>query len=86
MKHHHTTPEPQQEGTPKKKAARSSPKGNGESASHALVFGEGREEMIRQAAYSLYEARNCEEGHSVEDWLQAEAQIDQLTAQATQPE
>jgi hypothetical protein len=48
------------------------------------VFGGGREELIRQVAYSLYEARSCEDGHSVEDWLQAEAQIDQMATQPAQ--
>ncbi len=37
--------------------------------------GNGHEELIRQRAYSLYEARNYESGHDLEDWLQAEAQI-----------
>lgn len=43
----------------------------------STVSGEGREELIRQRAYSLYQARNCESGHDLEDWLRAEAQIDQ---------
>jgi hypothetical protein len=34
-----------------------------------------REEQIRTRAYELYEARNREEGHDVEDWLEAEAEI-----------
>jgi hypothetical protein len=84
MKHLHTPPTPKHETIPKKKPARSASKGNGESTSQALVLGEGREEMIRQVAYSLYEARSCEDGHSVEDWLQAEAQINQLTAPNSQ--
>ena len=33
------------------------------------------EELIRVRAYHLYEKRNCEHGHDVEDWLQAEAEI-----------
>lgn len=80
MKHQHTATTPQHEALPRKKPARSTNKGNGASAMHSFTFGEGREEMIRQVAYSLYETRNFEDGHSVEDWLQAEAQIDQLTA------
>lgn len=43
----------------------------------STVSGDGREELIRQRAYSLYQARNCEGGHDLEDWLQAEAQISQ---------
>jgi Protein of unknown function (DUF2934) len=32
-------------------------------------------ETIRQRAYELYEARGREEGHDVDDWLQAEAEV-----------
>jgi len=32
-------------------------------------------ENIRQRAYELYEARGRENGHEVEDWLQAEAEV-----------
>jgi hypothetical protein len=84
MKHQHTPPAPKHEAIPKKKPARSASKGNGESTSQSFTLGDGREEMIRQVAFSLYEARSCEDGHSIEDWLQAEAQIDQMAAQATQ--
>jgi hypothetical protein len=33
------------------------------------------EEQIRTRAYELYEARGREEGHDLEDWLEAEAEI-----------
>jgi hypothetical protein len=33
------------------------------------------EERIRERAYELYEARGREEGHDVEDWLEAESEI-----------
>lgn len=36
---------------------------------------EGQLEQIRQRAHELYEARGREEGHDLEDWLQAEAEI-----------
>lgn len=32
-------------------------------------------EKVRQRAYDLYEARGREEGHDIDDWLQAEAEI-----------
>jgi Protein of unknown function (DUF2934) len=35
-------------------------------------------EKIRQRAYELYEARGREEGHDIDDWLQAEAEIELL--------
>jgi hypothetical protein len=34
------------------------------------------EEQIRLRAYELYEARGREDGHAVDDWLQAEAEFD----------
>lgn len=33
------------------------------------------EEQFRRRAYELYEARGREEGHDLEDWQQAEAEI-----------
>ena len=33
------------------------------------------EELIRQRAYQLYEERGCEDGHDLEDWLRAEAEM-----------
>lgn len=32
-------------------------------------------EKIRERAYELYEARGREDGHEVEDWLQAESEF-----------
>jgi hypothetical protein len=32
-------------------------------------------EKVRRRAYELYEARGREDGHDVEDWLQAEAEV-----------
>jgi hypothetical protein len=34
-----------------------------------------REEQIRVRAYELYVARGGEDGHDIDDWLQAEAEI-----------
>ena len=33
------------------------------------------EDEIRRRAYELYEARGGEDGHELEDWLQAKAEI-----------
>ena len=33
------------------------------------------EDQIRQRAYELYESRGREDGHEVEDWLNAEEEI-----------
>jgi len=38
------------------------------------------EEQIRRRAYELYEARGREEGHDLEDWLTAEAEITTRTS------
>jgi len=35
----------------------------------------GIEERIRLRAYELYEQRGGRDGHAVEDWLQAEAEL-----------
>lgn len=39
------------------------------------------EEQIRCRAYELYEARGRQDGHGLDDWLRAEAEI--LIAQQT---
>lgn len=33
------------------------------------------QEDIARRAFELYEARGCEQGHDVEDWLQAEREL-----------
>jgi len=40
------------------------------------------EEEIRRRAYELYEARGCEDGRDVQDWLEAEAEITRRTERA----
>ena len=34
---------------------------------------------VREAAYARFEARGCEPGHELDDWLQAEAMVRQAT-------
>ena len=36
---------------------------------------ENVEEQIRRRAYELYQARGSKDGHDLEDWQQAEAEI-----------
>ena len=43
-----------------------------------------RDELIRQTAYSHFEARNHTHGHEVEDWLQAETKVGQMPGQRTE--
>jgi len=40
-------------------------------------------EQIRARAHELFEQRGREEGHDVEDWLQAEAEVTQQQKQQT---
>ena len=51
------------------------PKDNGIPKSSDTGSQELTHEMIRTRAYELYEQRGCEEGHDLDDWLQAEAEI-----------
>jgi hypothetical protein len=39
-----------------------------------------RLELIRMTAFALYEARGCEDGHELDDWLRAEAEVDAKSA------
>jgi len=43
---------------------------------------EERLAKLRQRAHELYEARGREEGHDLEDWLQAEAEVEELKMNA----
>lgn len=71
------------EATPKKRRAHAAAK----KPLHTIppeqpACGNERDEMIRQTAYCFYAARNYEDGHELEDWLLAEAQVDgRLTSQ-----
>lgn len=37
------------------------------------------QQAVREAAYARFEARGCEPGHALDDWLQAEAMVRQAT-------
>jgi hypothetical protein len=39
-------------------------------------------EQVRRRAYELYEARGGEDGHALDDWLRAEAEITDKAAKA----
>ena len=41
----------------------------------AIEPSQNLEEDIRRRAYELYEARGCDDGHDLDDWLRAEAEI-----------
>lgn len=40
-----------------------------------IASGDGRDQTIREIAYSFYEARGRVGGHELDDWLQAETQV-----------
>lgn len=42
---------------------------------HTIPDPTALEERIRLRAYELYEARDREDGHGLDDWLQAEAEF-----------
>ena len=71
----------------KKKPARSGKKGNGEDQNavdpQANAGVSGRDELIRQSAYSFYEARSYVGGSDLDDWLQAEAKVAQMSGKVS---
>lgn len=40
------------------------------------------QDQIRRRAYELYEQRGRDDGHELDDWLQAESEVTQTTAKA----
>lgn len=54
----------------------------GDGASHEAAHdaASAHEERVREVAYGLYEARGRADGHDLEDWLQAEAAVQQAPA------
>jgi hypothetical protein len=40
------------------------------------------QEQIRRRAYELYEQRGRDDGHELDDWLQAESEVTQQNAKA----
>ena len=82
MKHPQTTTHASTEVAAKQKPPRAGKKGNGEDR-HAVNLtteagDKGREEIIRETAYSYYEARGYVGGYDLDDWLQAEAKVRQM--------
>ena len=78
MKHTQTDGEPK---TSVKKKARDSTAAAPDSKvrSSAKPNGEDRDEIIRRTAYAYFEARGCTDGHALEDWLQAQQEVDRLS-------
>ena len=47
-----------------------------------LEFPVDLQEQVRRRAYELYEQRGQEDGHDLEDWLQAESDVARQRAKA----
>lgn len=65
-------------------AGRAHKSGDGAAAGKAAAAGNGPaaapaelEQQIRELAYGYYVERGCAEGHDLDDWLRAEAQVQQ---------
>jgi hypothetical protein len=52
-----------------------SPKQENEQPSSMQIADDGVEQQIRTRAYELYVEHGCEDGHDVDNWLQAESEI-----------
>ena len=64
------------------KTARGAPKGQGKKSQSN---GHSRDELVRLTAYCFYQARQGADGSDLDDWLRAEAQVDELAAQSASP-
>jgi hypothetical protein len=84
MKHQQTATPAAHDVAPKKKPARSSAKHKGAAVPKDFASSNGRNDLIRKTAYFFYEARSGGSGNELDDWLQAETQVDQMIAQNVQ--
>jgi hypothetical protein len=50
---------------------------------HELIEGPSREELVRRHAFELYERHGRVDGHALDDWLAAEAEVARLLVDAT---
>ena len=80
MAHLHATPKT---AAHKVKAVEIAPVPSVDSAAARMPAPADRDQAIREAAYALFEARGGEPGHELDDWLQAEAQMQQMASPST---
>lgn len=52
---------------------------------HELIEGPSREDLVRRRAYDLYQRNGCIDGHALDDWLAAEAELDREVLEGTSP-
>ena len=82
MKHAQNTIPPSTKAVAKTTAARSTPKAQGKKRQGSNP---SRDELVRLTAYCFYQARQGADGSDLDDWLRAEAQVDELAAQSASP-
>lgn len=63
--------------TPKAMTMPLQPEANETATAVPPSAGFDREQAIRESAYACFEARGCETGHELDDWLKAEALVEQ---------
>lgn len=81
MKNQQATTQAERKATAKSKSAPTEKKDENPVATNDAPSGDARDELIRQTAYSFYEARSYVSGYELEDWLKAEMQVDQMLGQ-----
>jgi len=83
MKHAQNTSSIAHKAAPKTASARGTPKGQ---SKKLQGNGHTRDELVRMTAYSFYEARRGADGSDLDDWLRAEAHVNQLAVQSASPD
>ena len=73
---------PRSSNSRRKKEIIMEPKPNAPSISTQAIEPSNQDEQIRCRAYELYEKRGAEDGHDLDDWLQAESELIQRTRAA----
>lgn len=52
---------------------------------HELIEGPSRDDLIRRRAYDLYQRNGCVDGHALDDWLAAEAELGREVIEGASP-
>lgn len=78
----HATENPSAARTPRNRSTTQSTKTDESAAAGPSASTFDREQAIREAAYACFEARGCEPGHELDDWLRAEAMVQQANGEA----
>lgn len=52
---------------------------------HELIEGPSRDDLIRRRAFDLYQRHGCIDGHALDDWLAAEAELGREVLEGDSP-